>query len=43
MYAIQKVILHQDNLSVMKLEKNGNASSGRQTWHLDIRYYVIAD
>ena len=40
---LQKVILYQDNLSAMQLEKNGKASSGKRTRHLDIRYYFIAD
>ena len=42
-YGIQRVILHQDNLSAIQLENNGKASSGKRTRHSDIRYYYIAD
>ena len=36
-------ILYQDNLSTMLLEKNGRASAGKRSRHLDIRYFFIHD
>ena len=36
-------IIHQDNMSSILLEKNGKRSSGKQTWHMDIRYFFITD
>ena len=33
----------QDNQSTMLLAKNGRASSGKQTRHIKIRYFFIAD
>ena len=35
--------LAQDNMSAMLLEKNGKASSGRRTRHLNIRHFFITD
>lgn len=35
--------LHQDNMSAMLLEKNGKASSGKRTRHLNIRYFFVTD
>ena len=37
------IMLQQDNTSAIKLEKNGKASSGKQTRHLHIRYFYIKD
>ena len=31
-------IFYQDNKSSMKLEKHEQASSGKQTWHINFRY-----
>ena len=36
-------VFYQDNQSAMKLEKNGRASSGKQTWHINIRYFFVTD
>ena len=36
-------VLYQDNKSTMLLEKNGRASSGKRTRHIDIRFYFVAD
>jgi Reverse transcriptase (RNA-dependent DNA polymerase) len=36
-------ILYQDNKSSILLEKNGRASSGKRTRHINIRYYFVAD
>ena len=33
----------QDNQSTMLLAKNGRQSSGRNTRHLEIRYYFVTD
>lgn len=33
----------QDNQSAMLLEKNGRASSGKRTRHINIRYFFVAD
>jgi hypothetical protein len=42
-YDIKENILYQDNQSAMLLEKNGRASSGKKTRHVNIRYYFITD
>ena len=42
-YNIDKCVLHQDNKSAMLLEKNGRASSGKRTRHVNIRYFFIKD
>ena len=42
-YNIKTSILYQDNQSAILLEKNGRASSGKRTRHLNIRYFFIAD
>ena len=36
-------MVYQDNQSETKLEKNGRASSGKQTWHINIRYFFATD
>ena len=36
-------ILYQDNKSSILLEKNGKASSGKRTKHINIRYFFITD
>ena len=33
-------IVYQDNQIYMKLEKHGQESSGQQTQHINIRYFV---
>ncbi len=35
--------VYQDNQSAMLLEKNGKASSGRRTRHINIRYFFVTD
>jgi hypothetical protein len=36
-------VLYQDNQSIMKLEQNGKASSGKRTRHINIRYFFITN
>ena len=36
-------IIHQDNQSSILLEKNGKESSGKQTRHMEIRYFFVTD
>jgi hypothetical protein len=42
-YGIIKNLLLQDNRSSILLERNGRASSGKRTRHINIRYYFISD
>jgi hypothetical protein len=42
-YSVEDNILHQDNMSSIKLERNGRASSGKRTRHIHIRYFFIKD
>ncbi|KAL7565950.1 hypothetical protein ACA910_008408 [Epithemia clementina (nom. ined.)] len=42
-YPIEKNIIKRDNMSSMKLEANGKASSGKRTRHLNIKYFFITD
>jgi hypothetical protein len=42
-YGVQASILNQDNLSAILLEKNGKASSGKRTKHINVRYFFIKD
>ena len=42
-YPITTSIIYQDNQSAMLLEKNGRASSGRRTRHINIRYFFVTD
>ena len=42
-YHVEDNILFQDNKSSMLLERNGKASSGKQTRHINIRYFFITD
>ena len=37
------IMLQQDNTSAIKLERNGKASSGKNTRHLNIRCFHIKD
>jgi len=34
---------YQDNQSAMLLEKHGERSSGKQTHHLDVQFYIVKD
>ena len=42
-FKVKDNIIHQDNLSTMRLENNGRGSSGKKTRHINIRYYFITD
>jgi hypothetical protein len=42
-YEIKDNILYQDNKSAILLQKNGKASSGKRTKHINIRYFFITD
>ncbi len=42
-YGIIEDLLLQDNRSSILLERNGRASSGKRTRHINIRYYFITD
>jgi hypothetical protein len=42
-YGVKNNILFQDNKSSIILEKNGKASSSKQTKHINIRYFFITD
>jgi hypothetical protein len=42
-YGVEASILNQDNLSAILLEKNGKASSGKRTKHINVRYFFIKD
>ena len=42
-YNLSTNIFYQDNQSAIKLETNGRASAGKQSRHIDIRYFFIKD
>ena len=42
-FGIVENLLLQDNKSSILLEKNGKASSGTRTRHINIRYFFITD
>ena len=42
-YKTNDTVLFQDNKSAILLEKNGKASSGKRTKHINIRYFFIKD
>ena len=42
-YNINDCIVYQDNKSAILLEQNGQASSSKQTQHINIRYYFVTD
>ena len=42
-YGIEENLLLQDNKSSILLERNGKASSGKRTRHINIRYFFITD
>jgi hypothetical protein len=42
-YDVEKTKVYQDNMSSILLEKNGRASSGKRTRHINIRYFFVAD
>jgi hypothetical protein len=42
-YPIRDTILFQDNMSAIKLERNGRQSSSKRTRHIDIHHFFIKD
>jgi Reverse transcriptase (RNA-dependent DNA polymerase) len=42
-YDVAASTIYQDNQSAILLEKNGRASSGKRTRHLNIRYFFVTD
>jgi hypothetical protein len=42
-YGVVENLLLQDNWSSILLERNGRASSGKHTRHINIRYFFISD
>ena len=42
-YDVKTNILEQDNESAIKLEKNGRASAGKRSRHMNIRYFFVKD
>ena len=42
-HGVDKSVVYQDNQSATLLEKNGRASSGKRTRHINVRYFFIAD
>jgi hypothetical protein len=42
-YTVTDSIVNQDNQSAILLKKNGRASSGKRTRHINIRYFFVAD
>ncbi len=42
-YGVVENLLLQDNRSSTLLERNGRASSGKRTMHINIRYFFISD
>jgi hypothetical protein len=42
-YGVTQNLLLQDNRSSMLLERNGKASSGKRTRHINIQYFFITD
>ena len=42
-YGVRESKIYQDNQSAMLMEKNGKASTSKQTRHINIRYFFVAD
>ena len=42
-YKVEKNFFEQDNESAIRLEKNGKASAGQKSRHINIRYFFIKD
>ena len=42
-YKVEDNVLYQDNRSEILLEKNGRASSGKRTKHINLRYVFVTD
>ena len=42
-YDVTENIIYQDNKAAILLEKNGKASSGKRTKHINMRYFFVTD
>ena len=42
-YGVKDMIVYRDNMSTMKLEEKGKASSGKRTRHFHIKFFYITD
>jgi hypothetical protein len=42
-YDVKDNVVYQDNQSAILIERNGRASSGRRTRHVNIRYFFVTD
>ncbi len=42
-FEVVDTIIYQDNMSAMLLEKNGRASSGKRTRHIQLRFFFAKD
>ena len=42
-YDVKDNVVYQDNQSAILMERNGRASSGRRTRHVNIRYFFVTD
>ncbi len=42
-YGVTENIIYQDNQAAILLEKNGKASSGKRTKHINMRYFFVTD
>ena len=42
-YSVSENIIYQDNQAAILLEKNGKASSGKRTKHINMRYFFVTD
>ena len=42
-HAVRPTVLYQDNQSTMLLAKNGRASSGKRSKHINVRYFFVKD
>jgi hypothetical protein len=42
-HVVKANIVYQDNMSAMKLEMNGKASSGKKTRHFNIKFFYFTD
>ena len=42
-FKVNDNIVYQENLSAMRLENNGRASSGKKTRHINLRYFFVTN
>ena len=42
-YPIKTTTFYQDNMSAQRMEKNGKASCGQRSRHINIQYFYITD